>query len=196
LKENHPMELITTAHERTRLSYLTCCGRGVTLTVTARCSCGWSGPTRPWGHRAIGDEQADLDAHLHRSRHHRLEPGDRAATHLHLRCGHVHSLHDDCAVAYDSPAGQLQRACQASLSRPLAALDRLTAATALVAWAAHQQDEAVIAARLAGVELDQIAAAAGLTRSEFTQRWGQLLDHLEKTGLVDHPARSLRPTLP
>ena len=114
----------TTAPEQVRLGYLTCYGRGVRLNLQARCTCWWSGPRRTWGPDSIAEEQADLDTHLNQSAHHRLESGDRAATNLHGRCGHVHSLDDDCAVPYDSPAGQLVRACQATLTRPRAALDR------------------------------------------------------------------------
>ena len=181
------MQPITTAPEQIPLGYLTCYGRGVRLTVQARCTCWWSGPRRTWGPDSLAEEQADLDTHLNQSGHRQLESGDRAATNLHLRCGHVHSLDDDCAVPYDSPAGQLLRACQATLTRPRAALDRLTAATKLAAWAAYQQDEAVIAARLAGVDLDHIADAARLTVDEVTQRWGQHLEYLDKATLNDRP---------
>ena len=176
------MEPITTP-EPVRLGYLTCYGRGVRLNLQARCTCWWSGPRRTWGPDSIADEQADLDAHLHQSGHRQLEPGDRAAANLHGRCGHIHSLDDDCAVPYDSPAGQLLRACQATLNRPRAALDQLTAATKLAAWAAYQQDEAVIAAHLASVDLDHIAGAAHLTVDEVTQRWGQHLEYLDKVAL-------------
>lgn len=182
------MELTTTNqhHQRARLGYLTCTGRGVTLVVTARCSCGWSGPSRPWGPDAIADEHHDLDAHLAASGHRQLEACDPAATFLHLLCGHVHAFNDDCAVPYDSPAGQLIRATRSTLSRPRAAADRLAAATALAAWVAGQQDEAVVGAHLAGLDHDQIANATGLRIDEVTGRWGQLLDHLDR--LLDRPA--------
>ena len=184
------MQPITTAPEQIPLGYLTCYGRGVRLTVQARCTCRWAGPTRTWRTDSIAEEQADLDAHLRQSGHRQLEPDDRAAANLHARCGHVHDLDDECAVPYDSPAGQLLRASQATLSRPRAALDQLTAATKLAAWAAHQQDEAVIAAHLAGVDLDHIADAAHLTPNQITQRWGQhleYLDYLDKAALEDRP---------
>ena len=190
------MEPITTTPEPVRLGYLTCYGRGVGLNLQARCTCWWSGPRRTWGPDSIAEEQADLDAHLRQSGHRQLEPGDRAATNLHRRCGHIHDLDDDCAVPYDSPAGQLLRACQATLSRPRAALDQLTAATNLAAWAAHQQDEAVIAAHLAGVDLDHIADAAHLTPDDVIQRWGQhlnYLEHLDKAALEDRPYEQRRP---
>lgn len=178
------MYLIDANNPPAHRCYLTSVGRGVRMVVRARCSCGWAGPVRPWGAESAAGEQADLDAHVELSGHQALVDQDFDVPVVHPRCGHLHDSYDDCPVPYDSPAGRLVRTVQASLASPEKAADRLHAASRLAEWVADQQLQAVVGARIAGLDWARIARAAGITDHQARHRWGELVQHLEDAQLV------------
>lgn len=163
--------------------YLTSTGRGVRIVVQARCTCGWAGPSRAWSADCLTAENEDLDRHCCTRRHQLLDQDDPAGV-LHARCAHVHDRHDDCPVPYDSPAGLLTRTVRSSLISPEAAADRLQAVSRLADWVTGQQLEAVIGARLAGLNWAQLADATAITETDARDRWGELIGRLEKARLL------------
>ena len=173
----------TTVDPTILVGYLTSSGRGVRIVVQARCTCGWAGPSRAWSADCLTAENEDLDRHSHVSRHQLLDQ-DGPAGPVHARCAHVHDRHDDCPVPYDSPAGLLTSTVRSSLTSPEAATDRLQAVCRLADWVTSQRLEAVIGARISGLDWAQLAHATGITETEARARWGELIGRLEQARLL------------
>lgn len=181
---------LTTVAPTIPAGYLTSAGRGVRIVVQARCTCRWAGPSPAWSADCLTAENEDLDRHCYDSRHQVLDQDDPAGP-VHSRCAHVHDRHNDCPVPYDSPVGLLARTVRSSLTSSEAATDRLQAVSRLADWVAKQQLEAVIGARLAGLDWAQLAHAAGITETDAQDRWGGLIGRPRAVGRTPWRPRSM-----
>lgn len=158
--------------------------------VKAFCQCGWSAATRRWGAGVGPLVKADLDAHLAESGHTAFpdgfdEEGFGRLDRWHLACGYFHDFQDACPAPYDSPRGRLERAMQATVSDPTAALDRLAAIDELRKSLDEQEEMAVIGARMARVTWAEMGQAVGTSRQGAFNRWGAAIKRYEAAGLVD-----------